>query len=108
MVYRAVKSLPVKADDFLSDVESRKPGANPAECTHWGCSLMSSEQSVAHALSLFKHFREKRYIVSGVLEPSDGQMCLTPSNIDGHATFWMVQGRDVSSKFQVYYRGTKV
>jgi hypothetical protein len=101
IIFKAIASLPLKASDFISDVESNKVAQDRAKCKQWGCSVWQDMRAVDHGREIYGHFRAS-YIVKGTLDPSDGQILTTPSKRQpNHSTFWKVHQRDVSGKFVV-------
>lgn len=100
-IYRSVRELPIADQHFLSDVENGRARSDPTICDHWGCSVWPTLKAAEHGRSLFRFFR-KSYLVAGKLDPTDGQLRLSPSaQQPEHTTFWKALHVSVSAKFSV-------
>ena len=106
-VWRTVNSLPPKATDFLSDIETNKKCRDKANCLHWGCSIWPSEEAAIHARDLFGWVRAK-FVVKVRLVPTDGQILSTPTRDQPeHSTFWKDTRVDLSTKSSVAFSPEK-
>lgn len=101
VIYRAVQSDPISADDFLSWVRAEKPSARRNDCRHWGLSVWTSLEAVIHARDISDSIAAQ-CIAAATLGRVDGVIKATPTkNQPEHHTLWCNVNVDVKGKFAI-------
>jgi hypothetical protein len=99
-IYRGIRELPLKPEDFLSHAELNLVDDRTI-CEHWGLSVWVTLNAVKNDMKTYRPLR-KWHVASGDVSPDDGVLMATPTRRQPeHYTFWKVYGKDISGSFTI-------
>lgn len=108
VVYRFVKGSPPTQDDFTRPID-RPRKVLPAEeerCSLFALSVFADSEDIPVARRYIPGFKKRR-IVQGTIEPGDGVVLNSPTEIGGspsmnsHHDWWVAEGIDPLPKFSI-------